>query len=299
MAKKNQTNSNQVPVQKTYKLYINGAFPRTESGRYKDLRKSNGDLIANLCWASRKDFRNAVVAARKAQAGWHGRTAYNRSQIIYRMAEMLQQKESLFVDEMLQMGYSEKAAKTEFDESVEYLVYYAGWCDKYVQVYSTVNPVSGSYFNFSLPEPMGVVAAMASDKTALIGFLEAIIPVIVSGNAVVVLASEKMPVSAMSFAEVLATSDLPGGVINILTGNRSELLMQFASHMDVNAFLIWDASSADAIEIGGYAAENVKRIKMYESAEKGALSLKRITDTVEVKTTWHPIERIASSGKAY
>jgi acyl-CoA reductase-like NAD-dependent aldehyde dehydrogenase len=299
MAKKNTPSNEGLAVMKTYKLFIGGAFPRTESGRFYPIRNESGKLIANVCLSSRKDFRNAVVAARKAQSGWAEKTAYNRSQIIYRIAEMLQQKEELFIREMKDLGYSDGKAKKEFSASVDYLVHYAGWCDKYVQIFSSVNPVASSHFNFSVPEPTGVIAACASDHTALLGFLEACIPAICGANTVIVLASESMPTCAISMAEVIATSDVPGGTINVLTGSREELLYQFTSHMDVNGFAIWDAESADSITIGQYAAENLKRVKYYKSKTEAALNPQRIMDFQEIKTTWHPIEQISGAGSGY
>lgn len=299
MAKKETTSSKGIAVMKTYKLFIGGAFPRTESGRFYPVRNSSNELIANMCLSSRKDFRNAVVAARKAHGGWAAKSAYNRSQIIYRIAEMLQQKKELFVKEMKDLGYTEKRAHEEFSDSVDYLVHYAGWCDKYVQVFSSVNPVASSHFNFSVPEPTGVVASFASSKSAMIGFLEAFVPAICGGNAAIVLASEDLPTCAITLAEVIATSDVPGGVVNVLTGNRKELLPHFASHMDVNAFVIWDAEPEDSIAIGEYASDNVKRTKFYTTQPAASQSPQRIMDLQEIKTTWHPIERISGSGSGY
>ncbi|MFT5596320.1 MAG: acyl-CoA reductase-like NAD-dependent aldehyde dehydrogenase [Flammeovirgaceae bacterium] len=299
MANKKITSPEGIAVMKTYKLFIGGAFPRTESGRFYPIRNGSDELIANVCLSSRKDFRNAVVAARKAQAGWGAKSAYNRSQIIYRIAEMLQQREELFVKEMKDLGYTDINAKEEFSASVDYLVHFAGWCDKYVQVFSSVNPVASSHFNFSVPEPMGVVAAFASNKTALLGFLESFVPAICGGNTTIVLASEDLPTCAISMAEVLATSDVPGGTVNVLTGNRKELMSHFSSHMDVNGFVIWDAETAASIEIGESASENVKRVKFYESEDSAVLSPHRIMDLQEIKTTWHPIESISGSGSGY
>lgn len=299
MAKKNISTSGGIAVLKTYKLYIGGGFPRTESGRFYPLRDSADELIANICLASRKDFRNAVVAARKSQSTWGAKSAYNRSQIIYRIAEMLQQREELFVKEMKEVGYTTEGAVEEFSASVDYLVYFAGWCDKYLQVFSAVNPVASSHFNFSVPEPTGVVAAFASNKTALLGFLESFIPALCGGNSVIVLASQDMPTCAISLAEVLATSDVPGGTVNILTGSRKELLYHFSSHMDVNAFSTWDAEAADSIVMLQNASENLKRVKMYKSADKAVLSPQRIMDLQEIKTTWHPIENISGTSSGY
>jgi len=299
MATKKTIPTEGIAVMKTYKIFIGGAFPRTESGRFYPIRDNSEKLIANVCLSSRKDFRNAVVAARKAQSGWAGKTAYNRSQIIYRIAEMLQQKQALFVKEMKELGYTDKRANDEFTAAVDYLVHYAGWCDKYVQVFSAVNPVASSHFNFRVPEPMGVVATFASNHTALLGLLESFIPAICGGNTTVVLASEDLPTCAITMAEVIATSDVPGGTINILTGNRKELLPHFSSHMDVNAFVIWDAETTESIEIGDLASENLKRVRFYSSEDEAVLSPRKITDLQEMKTTWHPIENISGAGSGY
>lgn len=286
-------------VSKTYKIYIGGAFPRTESGRYYDIHDAQGKFLANVCLSSRKDFRNAVVAARKSQDAWADRSAYNRSQIIYRIAEMLQQRKEVFIEEMMQMGHSAQRAAAELASSIDLIVYYAGWCDKYQQVYSSVNPVASSHFNFSVPEPTGVVAVMAQNDTALLGIVRAVVPAICGGNTAVVLAAEAYPLSAVTFAEVLATSDVPGGVVNILTGKREELQHHFASHMDVNAMVVWDAPAAVQMEIGQHAADNVKRTLFYESAHTEEPSPRFITDLQEVKTTWHPIEQIKPAGGGY
>ncbi len=286
-------------VNKTYKIFINGAFPRSESGRYTALRSADGLLIANVCLSSRKDFRNAVAAARAAQESWQDRTAYNRSQIVYRIAEMLQQREALFIAEMTAMGYSEAQAGREFSASVDLLVHLSGWCDKYVQVYSAVNPVASSHFNFSVPEPMGVVAAMAPIGTALLGIIEASLPAICGGNTSVVLASEKVPLCAVTFAEVLATSDVPAGVVNILTGSRAELQSHFASHMDVNALLAWDVDHPSQVDICRKATDNVKRLCFYKSGDKSLQPIDILMGLQEIKTTWHPIESIKGSGSGY
>jgi acyl-CoA reductase-like NAD-dependent aldehyde dehydrogenase len=287
-----------IVVAKTYKLYIGGAFPRTESGRYTELRNPDGRFLANVSRASRKDFRNAVVAARAAQEGWQDRSAYNRSQIVYRIAEMLQQREALFTDEMESMGYTPAAAREEFQQSVDYIVHMAGWCDKYTQVYSAVNPVASSHFNFTVPEPMGVVAAVAPEHTALLGVLSATLPAVCGGNTVVVLASAKYPLCAVSLAEVLATSDLPGGVVNILTGLREELLGQMATHMDVNALTAWDVDQVQHTDICREAADNVKRAHVY-SSEAPPQAIDLLMHLQEMKTTWHPIEVIKSAGSGY
>lgn len=287
-------------VNKTYKLFINGAFPRTESGRYKSLKNTKGQFVANICISSRKDFRNAVVAARNAQQSWQDRTAYNKSQIIYRIAEMLDQRRLEFIKEMTALGYSSKSAEAEINAAVDALVYYAGWCDKYIQVFSSVNPVASSHFNFSIPEPMGVVAVMAPNSSAVLGLVQAVIPAICGGNTAVVLASETYPTSAVTFGEVLATSDVPAGIINILTGNRNELNKHFASHMDVNALVVWDEDeNASAKQMGTIGAENVKRIKYYKSETLTQTNPYLILDLQEIKTTWHPIENIKGSKAGY
>ncbi len=281
-----------LPVAKTYKIYIGGKFPRTESGRYFKLQNKKGEVIANLCRGSRKDFRNAVVAARKAQSGWAGASAYLRGQILYRIAEMLEGRKAQFVDELVLQANTRNAAEREVDESIDRLIYYAGWADKYQQVFSAVNPVSSSHFNFSVLEPTGVVSMLAPDDSGLIGLVSNIASVIVGGNSCVVLASEEQPLCAVSFAEVLHASDVPAGVVNILTGLRSELTEQFASHMDVNAVVYCDGGKKAAQTIQELAAENIKRVVPRQSVNwmsEDAASPYRIRDTQEIKTTWHPI----------
>ena len=281
-----------LPVDKTYKIYIGGKFPRTESGRYFKLQNKKGEVIANLCRGSRKDFRNAVVAARKAQAGWAGASAYLRGQILYRIAEMLEGRKAQFVDELVLQANTRSAAEREVDAAIDRLIYYAGWADKYQQVFSAVNPVSSSHFNFSMLEPTGVVSMLAPDDSGLIGLVSNIASVIVGGNSCVVLASEEQPLCAVSFAEVLHASDVPAGVVNILTGLRSELTEQFASHMDVNAVVYCDGGKKTAITIQELAAENIKRVVPRQSVNwmsEDAASPYRIRDTQEIKTTWHPI----------
>ncbi len=281
-----------LPVDKTYKIYIGGKFPRTESGRYFKLKNKKGKVIANLCRGSRKDFRNAVVAARKAQAGWAGASAYLRGQILYRIAERREGRKAQFVDELVLQANTRNAAEREVDESIDRLIYYAGWADKYQQVFSAVNPVSSSHFNFSVLEPTGVVSMLAPDDSGLIGVVSNIASVIVGGNSCVVLASEEQPLCAVSFAEVLHASDVPAGVVNILTGLRSELTEQFASHMDVNAVVYCDGGKKAARAIQELAAENIKRVVPRQSVNwmsEDAASPYRIRDTQEIKTTWHPI----------
>ena len=281
-----------VAVEKTYKIYIGGKFPRTESGRYFALHDADERVIANVCRGSRKDFRNAVVAARGAVAGWSAASAYLRGQILYRIAEMLEGRRDQFIGELKRQGESKRHAVAEVDQSIDRLIYYAGWADKYQQVFSAVNPVCSSHFNFSVLEPTGVVAVLAPENSGLLGLVSNIAPAIVGGNTCVVLASESRPLSAVSFAEVLHASDVPGGVVNILTGYRDELRGQFASHMDVNAVVYCDGDAAVAKEVQTAAADNVKRViarvdrKWSADAEQNPYLIR---DTQEVKTTWHPI----------
>jgi acyl-CoA reductase-like NAD-dependent aldehyde dehydrogenase len=281
-----------LPVAKTYKIYIGGKFPRTESGRYVTLEDKKGHVIANICRGSRKDFRNAVVAARKAQPGWASASAYLRGQILYRVAEMLEGRRDQFIAELRQQGATPRAAAREVDLAIDRLIYFAGWADKYQQVFSAVNPVASSHFNFSVLEPTGVVAILAPDESSLLGLISNVAPAIAGGNTCVVLASESRPLCAVSFAEVLHASDVPGGVVNILTGLRSELTGQFASHMDVNAVVWCDGNRKTAESVQEMAAENMKRVVRRTRVDwsKGdAQDPYLIRDTQEVKTTWHPI----------
>ncbi len=281
-----------IAVAKTYKIYIGGKFPRTESGRYFTLENDRGEVIANICRSSRKDFRNAVVAARKAEGGWAKASAYLRGQIIYRIAEMLEGRSEQFVAELIQQGAARRQAEREVEASIDRLIYYAGWADKYQQVFSAVNPVQSSHFNFSVLEPMGVVSIIAPDDSGLIGLVSNVAPAIVGGNACVVLASETRPLCAVSFAEVLHASDVPPGVVNILTGLRAELTEQFASHMDVNAIAFCGGGRKLAATVQELAAENIKRVisrPRVKWLSDDAASPYLIRDTQEVKTTWHPI----------
>lgn len=273
-------------VLKTYKLYIGGKFPRTESGRYYKL-ENNGEALANLCLSSRKDFRNAVVAARDAQAGWAKSSAFLKSQILYRIAEMLEGRASQFATELVQMGATPEAARAEVGAAIDLLVHYAGWADKYSQVFSSVNPVASSHFNFSVPGPTGVVGVIAPEASGLLGLVGVIAPAMVGGNCVVVLASQTKALSAVTLAEVLHTSDLPGGVVNLLTGERGELLEHFASHMDVNAVIYAGDDAQEIKALQTAAADNVKRVIVRDAgADLGPYA---ILDTQELKTTWHPI----------
>lgn len=281
-----------VPVAKTYKIYINGKFPRTESGRYFTLENSDGEVIADLCRSSRKDFRESVVAARNAFANWSAASAYLRGQILYRIAEMLEGRSDQFVSELVSQGETKRRAQNEVESSIDRLIYYAGWSDKYQQIFSSVNPVSSAHFNFSVLEPTGVVAVLAPDESGLLGLVSNIAPVIVGGNTCVVLASEKLPLCAVSFAEVLHASDVPAGVVNILTGFRKELTEHFASHMDVNAVIFCDGESMDARDIQDRAADNIKRVIDRVDTDwddEAAQNPYLIKDTQETKTTWHPI----------
>jgi acyl-CoA reductase-like NAD-dependent aldehyde dehydrogenase len=281
-----------VPVAKTYKIYIGGAFPRTESGRYYPLKDGDGHVIANVCRSSRKDFREAVVAARKALGGWSAASAYLRGQVLYRIAEMLEGRREQFVAELVTQGVARRKAAAEVDASTDRIIYYAGWADKYQQIFSAVNPVNSSHFNFSVLEPTGVVAVLAPEEPGLLGLVSNLMPAIVGGNSTVVLASRSLPLSAISFAEVLHASDVPGGVVNILTGFREELTAQFASHMDVNAVVYTEAGEETAKEVQTQAARNIKRVVARTGIDWTNASSQGpylIEDTQETKTTWHPI----------
>ena len=288
-------------VLKTYKIYIGGQFPRTESGRYYALLNKKNETIANVCLSSRKDFRNAVVAARTAFNGWSGKSAFNRGQILYRIAEMLEGRKAQFTEELVLQGLSNKAAELEVLQSIDRLVYYAGWCDKYIALFSSVNPVASSHFNFSVPEPMGVVSVLAPENSGLLGLVSVIAPVICGGNTCVVLASNSLPLSSVTFAEVLATSDLPGGVVNIITGTSKELHYHFSSHMDVNAIINCRENKDESKTISENSSLNVKRsfnwIKNWNKEENQNPYL--ILDLQEIKTTWHPIENIGVGGAKY
>jgi len=260
-----------LPVKKTYKLYIGGAFPRSESGRTYLAEEQN------VARASRKDVRDAVVASRKAQPGWAGLTAYNRGQVIYRLAEMMEARTADLA--------AVCSGKKEVEAAIDRVVWYAGWSDKLAQAIGSSNPVSGPYFNFTTPEPTGVVAILAPDEPALGGLVSRLAPAIVGGNAVVVVASETHPLAALELAEAIATSDVPGGVVNILTGNRDELAPVLAGHMDVNALDLTGADGAST-ELERLAADNVKRVVHGTADEQSPWT---ITSFLELKTVWHPI----------
>jgi acyl-CoA reductase-like NAD-dependent aldehyde dehydrogenase len=290
-AEKKQASSSRIKVQKTYKIFINGQFPRTESGRYYPITLAD-DSIVNLCLSSRKDIRNAVVAAREAQEKWAARAGLNRSQILYRLAEMLETRSAQFVEELQQLGSTRDESQKETEAAIDRLIYYAGWCDKFNAVFSSVNPVSSSHFNFSSNEATGVVTIMAPEESALLGLISVIAPVIAGGNTCVVLASENKALCAVTLAEVIATSDVPAGVVNILTGTRKELLTHMANHMDVNAVYLHSNNAEEIKQIETLSALNVKRARTefvtnwLDGKEENPY---RIQDFIEVKTTWHPI----------
>ncbi len=280
-------------VRKTYKLFIAGAFPRSESGRSYTICGSGGQVLANAALASRKDFREAVVAARKAQPGWAKATAYLRGQVVYRVAEMLEGRHAQFVDALVTgEGLSAEDASTTVDAAIDRLVWYAGWSDKFAQVAGSSNPVAGPYFNFSIPEPTGVVGVLAPQGSSLLGLVSVIAPVITTGNAVVVVASEDHPLPALELAEVLATSDLPAGVVNILTGRTAELAPVLAAHRDVDALDLAGATPEVEAELEAAAADNVKRVLRRApvgpdwAAEP---SPARLVFFTEIKTVWHPV----------
>jgi acyl-CoA reductase-like NAD-dependent aldehyde dehydrogenase len=290
-----------IEVLKTYKIYIGGKFPRTESGRFYTPKISDKPL-GNICLSSRKDFKNAVVSARSAFGKWSTATAYNRSQILYRMAEMLEGRKAQFVEELITQGSTKVQASKEVEASIDRIIYYAGWCDKYSQLFSAVNPVASSHFNFTAPEPTGVVSIFAPEENSLIGLVSTIMPVIASGNTCVVLASENLPLCAITFAEVINSSDVPGGVINILTGKRSELLEHMASHMDVNAFLYSGTDKKEMLAIEKLAVDNLKRVRLKDFSNVYSLEHETpyyIEDFLEMKTTWHPVEKIGAAGSGY
>lgn len=279
--------ANRLPVLKTYKLFIGGAFPRSESGRVRQALAADGKTaLGNYAHASRKDFRDAVVKARAAQAKWASASAYLRGQILYRAAEVLECRRAELESELR----SATGKTEEVSQAIDLLVHYAGWTDKYGQLFSTVNPVASPHFNFTFPEPTGVVCAVCPDTPPLLGLVGLVAPAILSGNAVIALASERHPLPAVTFAEILATSDVPGGVVNILTGLRDELAPQFASHMDVNAVVDGSGDDAIAKTLQSGAALNLKRYADHSLRDwKNAENPYWILDTVEMKTAWHPM----------
>lgn len=290
-----ETANSRLDVRKTYKLYIGGAFVRSESGRYMPAASNSGAHLDNVCHASRKDLRDAVVAARGAFDGWAKRTAYLRGQILYRAAEMLQNRAEELQREILRSTEcASDEATREVTTAIDRLVYYAGWTDKYMQIFGAVNPVATSHFNFTTPDPTGVVAVLAPDEPSLVALVSLIAPVILSGNACIAVASEKHPLPAATFAEILATSDLPGGVVNLLTGKRSDLLSHIASHMDINAIVDGTGSTEAAAKLQAGTALNLKRYASRSLAADEWFGEKAedpywILDTIEYKTAWHPI----------
>lgn len=300
--KDNVTSENRLEILKTYKIYIGGKFPRTESGRYYIASNSKGDKLANICLSTRKDFRDAEIAARNAEGGWSAKAAFNRGQILYRIAEILEGRRSQFIDELIKQDSTKAQAETEVNLSIDRLIYYAGWCDKFQQIFSSVNPVASSHFNFSTPEPTGVVSIIAPQDNSLLGLVSVIAPVIAGGNTCVVLASYAKPLCAVTFAEVINSSDVPGGVVNILTGKVPELLPYFADHMDVNAIIYCENDQAGKQLIQEKAALNMKRATFYDDInwqQEEGQSPYFIMDTQEIKTTWHPIENIGGAKGSY
>jgi len=291
-----------LPVMKTYKIFIGGKFPRTESGRYYQPKGNDGKPLANICRSSRKDVRDAVIAARGAVSGWAGRSAFNRGQILYRIGEMLEGRSAQFVHELMLHGATQQLAQSEVALSIDRWLHYAGWCDKYQAVFSSVNPTNSSHFNFSVQEPTGVVGIMSPDTTGLLGLVSMIAPVITGGNTCIVIASESMPLPAVTFTEVLATSDLPGGVVNLITGYRKELLKPLVTHMDINAVVVDAATKEERVMLETEATCNLKRVvypKVSDWSSDEAQSPYMILDTQEVKTTWHPIEKGQGGGGGY
>jgi acyl-CoA reductase-like NAD-dependent aldehyde dehydrogenase len=284
-----------IDVRKTYKLYIGGAFPRSESGHSYEVADSKGKFVANAALASRKDARDAVVAARKAYPGWSGRTAYNRAQILYRIAEVMEDRRPQFVQAVVQSeGLSSSKADKVVDEAIDRLVWYAGWADKITQVVGNANPVAGPFFNLSTPEPTGVVAVLAPQGSSLLGLVSVVAPVIVTGNTAVVVSSYDRPLPAVTFSEVLATSDVPGGVVNILTGSAATIAPWLAAHMDVNAIdltgIAGETALAKDLEVA--AADNLKRVRRAPAEEPDwtlEQGLEPMTAFLEIKTVWHPV----------
>ncbi|MER8033588.1 aldehyde dehydrogenase family protein [Streptomyces hydrogenans] len=288
-------------VFKTYKLYVGGKFPRSESGRVYEVTDSKGNWLANAPLSSRKDARDAVVAARKAQGGWAGATAYLRGQILYRVAEMLEGRRDQFVREVADAeGLSKSKAAAQVDAAIDRWVWYAGWTDKIAQVTGGANPVAGPFFNLSTPEPTGVVTVIAPQESSFLGLVSVIAPVIATGNTAVVIASEKAPLPALSLGEVLATSDLPGGVVNILSGKAAEMGPHLAAHLDVNAIDLTGADADLARELEIAAADNLKRVlrpRTEDFAESPGTD--RMTAFLETKTVWHPTGSLGASGSSY
>jgi acyl-CoA reductase-like NAD-dependent aldehyde dehydrogenase len=288
-------------VFKTYKLYVGGKFPRSESGRVYEVTDPKGKWLANAPQSSRKDARDAVVAARKAFGGWSGATAYNRGQILYRIAEMLEGRKDQFAREVADAeGLSKSKASAIVDAAIDRWVWYAGWTDKIAQVVGGANPVAGPYFNLSSPEPTGVVTVLAPQESSFLGLISVIAPVIATGNAVIVIASENSPLPALSLGEVLATSDLPGGVVNILSGKTAEIAAPLAAHQDVNAIDLAGADDVLAKELEIAAADNLKRVLRPQPVDYNETpGIDRLTAFLETKTVWHPTGSLGAGGSSY
>ena len=285
--------NDRVEVRKTHKLFVGGAFPRSESGRTYEATNSQGEFLANVAKASRKDARDAVLAARTGFNSWSKATAYNRGQVLYRIAEVMEGRKDQFISDIQDAeAVSAKKAATQTDQAIDRVLWYAGWADKYAQVFGNTNPVSGPFFNFSIPEPTGVVAAVAPQDSSLLGLISVIAPIITSGNSVIVIASTASPIPAITLSECLATSDVIAGNINILTGDPAEIMPSLASHGDVNALDltgITDSELQKALQIE--AAGTVKRVRSapVNPDWRATPSLSRLRAFTEVKTVWHPM----------
>ncbi|WP_328319276.1 aldehyde dehydrogenase family protein [Streptomyces sp. NBC_00388] len=292
---------NRLSVFKTYKLYVGGKFPRSESGRVYEVTDSKGNWLANAPQSSRKDARDAVVAARKAFGGWSGATAYNRGQVLYRVAEMLEGRRDQFVREVADAdGISKSKAGAVVDAAVDRWVWYAGWTDKIGQIVGGANPVAGPFFNLSTPEPTGVVVVVAPQESSFLGLVSVVAPVIATGNTAVVIAAESSPLPALSLGEVLATSDLPGGVVNVLSGRTAEIAAPLAAHQDVNAIDLTGADTALARDLEIAAADNLKRVLRPQAVDfTAAPGTDRLTAFLETKTVWHPTGALGVSGSSY
>ncbi|MEU3754458.1 aldehyde dehydrogenase family protein [Streptomyces olivoreticuli] len=293
--------SDRLSVFKTYKLFVGGKFPRSESGRVYEVTDSKGNWLANAPQSSRKDARDAVVAARKAVGGWSGATAYNRGQVLYRVAEMLEGRRDQFVAEVADAeGLSKAKAAAQVDAAIDRWVWYAGWTDKIGQITGATNPVAGPYFNVSSTEPTGVVAVLAPQESSFLGLVSVIAPAIATGNTVVVVASEKAPLPALSLGEVLATSDVPGGVVNVLSGRTAEITPSLAAHQDVNAIDLAGADAALATELEIAAADNLKRVLRPQAVDWAATpGTERMTAFLETRTVWHPTGSLGAGGSSY
>ena len=275
-----------IDVKKTYKLYIGGAFPRSESGRVYEINDAKGNFIANPCQGSRKDLRESVVSARAAFTSWSGATAYNRGQVLYRVAELMEGRTFQFAEEIAALeGVNFKIAKAQVEAAIDCWVWYAGWCDKIASVTGSTNSVSGPYYNFTVPESLGVVGVFADQKSGLLGLVSGLAPVLAGGNTAIVIASQKYPLPAITLSEVLATSDVPAGVVNILTGVTAELAPWLGAHMDIDGVDVSGLSKSAEAEVRIAGAENLKRIHRFSESQ----SISRIQSFMESKTVWHPI----------